>query len=420
MATSEPRYNELDSLRGLAAATVAFGHLVAVVACAPVDRIAHPSWMLWKNVLGVMNITPLCVLMVGGPAVRFFFVLSGFVLMLPFLRHRDNPYFPFIVKRICRIYLPYLAAVILSATLCAWLGQKPLPGFTGTVAARWQQPVTLHGFIQHVMMLGNFDAAQYNPVLWSLVQEMRISLIFPLLALAVLRFRRWGLIALVVLLESASAIVPILDSHVDLGLQNFVVTPHFASLFVLGAVLAKHRVEIIARMGRLTRDAKVMFAGTAFVAYALSVWFIWNSQLQDQIILRISQNPTSFAHIAPAFGGYVVLCAGDWITALCAGTAICFALADRRSKAVLNHSLVLKTGRASYSLYLVHAVILLGLLFGLEGTRYLFLLVPLYLALTVLVTSIFYRWIELPTMRLGRTLAAKLGMRSSSSVAQTA
>lgn len=35
-------------------------------------------------------------------------------------------------------------------------------------------------------MLGNFNAGQYDPVLWSLVQEMQISVIFPLLALAVI------------------------------------------------------------------------------------------------------------------------------------------------------------------------------------------------------------------------------------------
>ena len=69
-----------------------------------------------------VNRTPLTALVSGGTAVRFFFVLSGFVLVLPFLRHPHSPYFPYVVKRICRIYLPYLAAVALAVIAIRILG----------------------------------------------------------------------------------------------------------------------------------------------------------------------------------------------------------------------------------------------------------------------------------------------------------
>jgi peptidoglycan/LPS O-acetylase OafA/YrhL len=414
------RYDELDSLRGLAASTVVLGHLATVVFLSPPNAIMHPNWVFWRHVIMAINRTPLCVLMLGGPAVRFFFVLSGFVLMLPFLRHRDNPYFPYLVKRICRIYLPYLAAVAVAAMACTWFGQKPLPEFTGTVAAAWQQPVTLHAIVQHVLMLGDFNAGQYDPVLWSLVQEMRISIVFPLLALAVLRFNRWGLVALTAALELATAIVPMVNAHVDQSLQNLVLTPHFASLFVLGAFMAKHREGIAVRMGRLSKTAKAVLAGTAFLAYSLGIKFLWGQDFQLLVMHRIEQTQAITSHVSSGVLNYALLWTGDWITGLSAAVAICFALTDRRTKAVLNHALVLKTGRASYSLYLVHAVVLFSLLFSLNGTRYLFLLVPLYLTLTIVATAIFYRWIEIPTMRLGRKLADKLSSQPSSQVAQTA
>ena len=99
---------------------------------------------------------------------------------------------------------------------------------------------------------------------------------------------------------------------------------------------------------------------------------------------------------------------GDWISAICAAVAICFALSDRRAKALLNHSLVLWTGRASDSLYLVHATVLYGLLYALIGTRCFPLFVLSILILTTLITAAFYRFIEVPSMHLGRKLSTAL------------
>ena len=115
---------------------------------------------------------------------------------------------------------------------------------------------------------------------------------------------------------------------------------------------------------------------------------------------------------------YIVIWLGDWIAAFGAAIAICFALTDRRTKAVLNHSLVLWTGRASYSLYLVHATVLFALAYALIGTRYVYLLAPLYFLLTILATAAFYRGVEVPTMNLGRELARR--MRKTRPVVQEA
>ena len=154
MATGEPRYNELDSLRGLAAVTVVFGHLEALVFDAPI--VAGSGWTHWRHILELLNRTPLTVIMSGGSAVRFFFVLSGFVLMLPYLRHKENPYAPYLVKRICRIYLPYLAAVAIAVLGNAMLGGHPLPGFGGSATETWSVPVSAKVVLQHIVMLGTF------------------------------------------------------------------------------------------------------------------------------------------------------------------------------------------------------------------------------------------------------------------------
>lgn len=68
---SRHRYRQLDSLRGLAALTVFIGHCAGVKINMGVQNAVYP--------------TPLGVLFNGNAAVVFFFVLSGFVLSLPFV-----------------------------------------------------------------------------------------------------------------------------------------------------------------------------------------------------------------------------------------------------------------------------------------------------------------------------------------------
>ncbi|MBT9330461.1 acyltransferase family protein [Paracidobacterium acidisoli] len=401
------RYDELDSLRGLAAVTVVFGHLSMMVFCGPSGPL-NPQWNFWRHLIVLVNYTPLTVIMSGGAAVRFFFVLSGFVLMLPFLRKKDNPYFPFLVKRICRIWMPYVAAIGFALIFDAWLGQRTLPGFSGAINNTWNEPITWHRVIQHVLMLGVFPAAQYNTVLWSLVQEMRISIVFPLLALAVLKLSTRGLVLLVLLLEAGTALIPIFHPAADLSLQSFPETIHFISFFLLGAVLAKNREPISNWLSSISKWSRAAIALFAFLMYTTGIKTLWSAHFNDHVLVRVMRAFPHAAWASSAALGYMNEAAGDWIAALCAATAICFALVDRRTKAVLNHKLVLWTGRASYTLYLVHATVLFALLFGLYQTRWFSLLVPAYIVGTIVATILFYRFVERPTMALGKKLARML------------
>jgi peptidoglycan/LPS O-acetylase OafA/YrhL len=246
LASPEARYNELDSLRGLAAATVVVGHIAVLTFNAPV--VPGSGWTRSLHIVEFINRTPLTVLMAGGAAVRFFFVLSGFVLMLPYIRRRDNPYAPYLVKRICRIYLPYLAAVAF-AVLGNWLlAGYPLPGFGGEVSQTWSVPVSGKVVLQHIAMLGIFPTGRFNTALWSLVQEMRISIYYPLIALAVLRLGSRALLALVIAVEALVAALPLFFPHIDMGLASFPAMLHWTNMFIVGACMALHRDAIRAWM----------------------------------------------------------------------------------------------------------------------------------------------------------------------------
>ncbi|HUY81102.1 MAG TPA: acyltransferase [Acidobacteriaceae bacterium] len=398
------RYNELDSLRGLAASTVVLGHLADFVFAVGIPA----SWIGWRHFVMAANRTPLTVLMAGGTAVRFFFVLSGFVLMLPFLRNKENPYFPYLVKRICRIYLPYLAAVALALAGDYWLAGHPLSLFGGSLKTTWSRPISMHLVWQHVRMLGHFDTEQINPVLWSLVQEMRISILYPLIGLAVLKLSRRGLLALVAAVEACVLAVPYFFPRVDIGLASYVMTAHWAMMFILGAWLAKERERIAAWMQSMSNPKKACLAGGAFLMYSMGVKTLWGAQFETHVLYPIERIPalSSWAH--NVFLAYLPVWAGDWVAAICAAIAICFALTDRRTKVVLNQKLVLWTGRASYSLYLVHGIALYVMLYLLWGTRHMVWFLPGYFLLTIVLTVVFYRYIEIPTMRLGRYLAKRM------------
>ena len=82
-------YPQLDALRGIAALMVVINHFVLV----------GPLWWVTKS--------PLRVLALGHEAVILFFVISGFVLTLQLTSDRRVTYRDYVVKRICRIYLPY-------------------------------------------------------------------------------------------------------------------------------------------------------------------------------------------------------------------------------------------------------------------------------------------------------------------------
>lgn len=423
MTTSEKaplgtrHFDELDSLRGLAAITVAIGHL-ALLTFFSTTWPGHPEMAFWRGVVEILNRTPLAFLMEGGAAVRFFFVLSGFVLMLPFLRRKENPYSPYIVKRVFRLYLPYLAAILLGLLGDYFLGQHFLSSFPLRAGDMWTQPITFHMVIEQVFLFGR-QIGQFDQVLWSLVQEMRISVIYPLIALLVLKVSTRKLIVIVAAIEATLASLVVFFPHINTSLQSFHSTVHFANIFIFGAWLAKNHEGLGQRLMRFGRSSRITFAIIAFLAYSLGMKFLWGNQIQVHILHPFEHH---FAHAwfaQPAFVGFMTNLTGDWLSALCASVAIVYALHQHQIREILHFYPILITGRASYTLYLVHSLVLWALLFSLAGTPWFWAVVPGFILGTILLTWLFYRWVEVPTMTMGRKVARAMQERLRKVPAQT-
>jgi peptidoglycan/LPS O-acetylase OafA/YrhL len=268
----------------------------------------------------------------------------------------------------------------------------------------WTHPITANMIIQHVLLYGN-QIGQLDQVLWSLVQEMRISIIYPLIAILVLKLRTRHLLLIVAAIEVSLTALLIAAPQTNTDLQSFFSTAHFTTIFIFGAWLAKNHHQLGQRLMRLSRTTRISIAVLAFLAYSLGIKFLWGNQIRVRFLSPFELRYSHLWIAQPAFINFIVLAAGDWIAAFSAGVAILYALHQRQVRSALHVYPILITGRASYTLYLVHSLVLFALLFGLAGTPYFWAVIPGFILGTILFTWIFYRWVEVPTMNLGRRIA---------------
>jgi peptidoglycan/LPS O-acetylase OafA/YrhL len=378
------RILELDAVRGLAAVTVVVGHSLTIFP--RFDEVTRDAPGL--GFVNALKYSPLALVQSGDAAVILFFILSGFVLTLPLIGPRAPSYPSFLAKRVCRIYLPYLAAVALAVACAAVLGDERLPGLSSWVNERWQGDFGAGLLFSHATLLGSFDNAQYDPVLWSLVHEMRISLVFPLLVLAVILLgpRRSVVASLAVL----AAGVALNKAGVRLGHpSDYFKTLYYVPSFVAGILLARHRHELLDGFARLTLAVRALLLSTGVLLYTYPSWMdpAWFSHAHKHSIDDI---------LAVTLGGCVVMV---------------FALGSEPVAHLLRTRLPQFLGRISYSLYLLHAVVLLSLLHLLHGTIATGVIVALMWIIVIPLAALSQRWVELPAIAFGKRLAAGFDAR---------
>ncbi len=366
-ATTAPagHYRQLDALRGLAALVVVFTHGAAV-------------WELSDYSPGVQRLVGdvLLPLINGRASVILFFVLSGFVLALPWTRGRQPTYPVFARRRLARIYLPYLAALAL-ALVADWQLGGPLQ-VSRWFSQTWTEPVTARLVLDHVLMIGVYDTAQVNTAFWSLPVEMVLSLVFPLLTLVLLRWRAALSAGAVLAAVAVNAAWPRLAGgrlgtdayNVSNGLTLGLVS------FAFGITLARHQAAVRAAWERTGTAPRVALLVVSFLC------FEWLSRAGG---INLSQLET--------------------VTGVLGATGlIVVALCSRRVAAVLAHRVVVWLGAVSYSLYLVHGTVLYALMHLLYGPWSRTAVIVLYLPLALGVAAIFHAYVEQPCIRLSRSI----------------
>ncbi len=174
----------LESLRGLAAFVVVIAHFV--VAFYPALYWARPDQVHTEHGVELaISGTPLNLLYNGDFSVAIFFVLSGFVLSYKFHRDRSapTPLIPLAVKRYVRLLVPVLfsitlAFVLLKLSLMFNHRVSVLSKSSDWLGTYWQFAPEPLGVLRESFFGVFFGRTSlYNSVLWTMTYEFYGSLI---------------------------------------------------------------------------------------------------------------------------------------------------------------------------------------------------------------------------------------------------
>lgn len=371
------RYEEFDSLRGLAALLVIIGHHMMLLP-------AYENYQYKLNspfIIYLFKETPLrLVFSSGNESVILFFVLSGFVLYLS-IHNEKFHYDTYIIKRICRIYIPYLVAISISIIAKMLFSHNDMPFISDWFSKSWTAEDTLVLFLQHLVFIGEYNTDAYNNVIWSLVHEMRISIVFPFLTFFFVRKKlRYSLLWFIILSLFSTLGLYLFDSgrRITSSFLSF----HYITLFFMGALLAKYRYFIFHYALKMKKTVKIILLLTAIICFMYEgmigeVDFLNNYILRDYVV---------------SFGVCIVMI---------------MSISSWTFSALLRRKVFIFLGKISYSLYLYHLVSLFTVMYLFYDQLPTILVVFLSFFLSFLLSSLGYLFVEKPCIKLGRYLTRR-------------
>jgi peptidoglycan/LPS O-acetylase OafA/YrhL len=322
-----------------------------------------------------MTYTPLHLLWAGSEAVLAFFVLSGFVLALPFLDMSSRPSWRgYYLSRALRIYVPAVASLALGLAAYQLVDHTSPPG-----ASWWLRSVDVDptpGMVAYdaTLILGN---SLINVVLWSLRIELLFSIVLPLIALLVARLPRCRPLVLLAAVGTTA------------GVNAGVVVPEtigYCAVFLIGVVAAAERERLA---GLLTHARPGIWA--ALVVGASALWLVqwWPVAGRTTMVALFGQ-----AIVGVATVGFVA--AALWCSPV---------------RRFLTGTSMQWVGKRSFSLYLCHSQVVICTALLLPG-RGPAVVAAISIPLSLLLTAGFYRLIERPSHLLARRAGKAVAARS--------
>ena len=382
LAPKRARLDWVDAMRGVAALAVALFHGIIVLwvgagvagghSSSRFDRLAsYLSWPAHYGYVGVM----------------LFFVLSGFVIHLPYAGgKRPFAFGSYFVRRFLRIYPPYAAALVLSIVVATHVHVAHAMPVGGALLAR------SFLFLQNYPHTGGPYAELSwlqpagNVALWSLPVEFELYLLYPL----VLRLmHRLTLTKAMLVIGAVSLAASFLDifvadpsGHTTNWANYLPAFMHYWIVWCAGAWLAEKYAR--AEMPQWNRIWAIVFVASGLLAIA-------------------NRRPL----LPNDFGDYVLtvvfVCAMVW-------------MASPAGLRVGAGNPFVKLGDISYSLYLIHMPIFLTMLAvwahfhaGAAPRNYLVSVAAALIAIPI--SYAFALAFERPSMALGKRLGSALDGR---------
>lgn len=344
-----------------------------------------PRDIEWAVAGLTLDFTPL--IRMGGAGVSIFFVLSGFLLALPYAEwqagSRERPatgrYF---FRRIARVFPAYYAQLAILVIVAAWIPER----------------ATLHDLpsvIRHLFMLFTpppLGMTPINLVWWTLPIEFSFYLALPVLSFLLRPTRWWWLLG-------GSLVAMWLWRHgIALWMADVPVAQRVYAAYQLPGALDMFGLGMLAALLHVHRRR---LPGWLFPHAGLSRLALLGLSLVFISVYWLNAERSSYWSNAPIF--YL------WTPALSLGIAAVILAAAERSRLtqwLFANRYMVFGGIISYSVYLWHvpALDLLSAspwIQGIDGYRLPWLLLSSTL-LTVAIASLSYALVERPFMRLRR------------------
>jgi peptidoglycan/LPS O-acetylase OafA/YrhL len=268
----------LESLRGMAALSVAIFHAAVMVRVGGELVIYRTLWDLHGPLEGAVRLITL--LFNGSAAVSVFFVLSGFVLMLS-LRRGDGGLAlkagDFVVSRLARIYPALLVNLIVMMIVLR------AAGATGVLPSTWPIP-SWNDFADNVLL----RSPGVNGASWTLAVEMEA---IPLIFAAYVAWRRFGDPALIAC-AGAGMIAVFLDGAIAAnGIETF------AFMFFLGMLVAESAAVARRLTPVINTIAIVALLTCRFILGYVSPWAILTEGIAAAfLVANVAYGRSSVVH----------------------------------------------------------------------------------------------------------------------------
>lgn len=319
----------LDGLRGIAAVNVMLMHFFIVLAPAMIYGNQTPSHL--GNLELVFSSTPLGLIGAGNFSVCIFFVLSGYVLTQKYFRIGDkNLIISSAVRRYFRLLIPVFAVVILSfllssAGLFHYYAKTIMVTASSNPANYWTNYWTFTPNIVNAIKQAMWESffvggdLDYNPVLWTMTIEFYGSmLVFAMALLFGQRRNRWTFYL--------AAAVAFFNSYY----LAFIIGMALADMFTNKTPAFKTSNKIILSI--------ILFVGLFIGSYPVST--VTSDSLYSFLNNGFFQTPKMIYHITGAGMIMYVLSNSQWLQKAFSSPVPVF------------------LGKISYSLYLVHFLVI--------------------------------------------------------------
>ena len=271
---------EIDGLRFASIALVVLFHLCGyTIAKTLVVHVGGPV----DNFIALLGST-------GHYGVQLFFIISGFVLALPFARYRllngPRPQLrAYYLRRLTRLEPPYIAAMVAIFAFAS---------LAYGVSARAMAPHLMASLgYQHNLIFGR--GSTVNIVAWSLEIEVQFYLVAPLLGMVFLipslGARRSAIITVIAALVLIQVLWPFGQGRLALSL------PHYLQFFLLGFLIAdlyliswqtpsrvEHVWDAVGIIAWLSLFAVWMFTSTPTFVFLLLSFLIFCATFRGRLV----------------------------------------------------------------------------------------------------------------------------------------